>query len=182
MQVQLQDIPDVLLITPHVFHDERGYFYELHNHERYVTHGIGPFVQDNVSKSHRGTIRGLHLQNPHGQGKLVSVLHGEIYDVAVDVRRGSPTFCGWVGVVLSDKNNNQLYIPPGFAHGFCVISSEAIVVYKCTESYDPTSEIGLAFNDFDINWPTSEPIMSDKDRNNLLLSEAFNRLPLMEKL
>ena len=137
-----------------------------------------PFVQDNVSRSRQGILRGLHLQNPHAQGKLVSVLDGEVYDVAVDVRVGSPTFGKWVGVTLSADNHRQFYVPPGFAHGFCVTSEFATFVYKCTDLYDAASEIGIAWNDpaLAIDWPVADPILSPRDRRHPPLA-AVQTLP-----
>lgn len=181
MEVIPQEIPEVLLIKPKVFGDARGYFIETFQAERYRTSGLPlPFVQDNLSRSRRGTLRGLHLQNPHGQGKLVSVVAGEVFDVAVDVRSGSPTFGRWVGAVLSEDNHHQLYVPPGFAHGFCVTSEFALFSYKCTDLYHPESELGVLWNDpaLAIAWPVSEPLISPKDQANLPLSQIDpNKLP-----
>jgi dTDP-4-dehydrorhamnose 3,5-epimerase len=174
MDVVKQELPEVLLVKPKVFGDERGYFIETFSSERYVQAGISlPFVQDNLSRSRHGTLRGLHLQNPHAQGKLVSVVEGEVFDVAVDVRLGSPTFGKWVGVLLSDKNHHQLYVPPGFAHGFCVTSENALFSYKCTDLYHPESELGVAYDDPElaISWPVSSPLVGAKDKANLPLSE-----------
>jgi len=140
-----------------------------------------PFVQDNHSRSVGGTVRGLHLQRRHPQGKLIRVIEGEIFDVAVDVRRGSPTFGQWVGVTLSAANFKLCYVPPGFAHGFAVLSPEAQVEYKCTDVYDPSSEVGIAWNDPDLNieWPvTGEPILSDRDRRNPLIASVVEILPV----
>lgn len=179
--IQPQRISDVLLVTPRIFHDDRGYFFEAHHEKRYESYGIGPFVQDNVSRSRKGTIRGLHLHSPpHGQGKLISVLVGEIYDVAVDVRRGSPTFGSWVGVILSEKNHCQLYVPDGFAHGFCVVSDEAIVTYKCTSQYNPGSELSIAWNDpwLNVDWPVTNPVLSERDEQNPRLHLVYDRLPI----
>lgn len=164
-----QMLPEVLLIEPQVFGDERGFFKETFHAQRYAEAGMRlPFVQDNVSRSGRGILRGLHLQNPHGQGKLVYVLEGEVFDVAVDVRVGSPTFGKWVGATLSAQNHRQLYIPPGFAHGFCVTSESALFVYKCTDLYHPESEVGVAYDDPDLGipWPIENPILGAKDKNN----------------
>jgi dTDP-4-dehydrorhamnose 3,5-epimerase len=131
-------LPGVLLVEPKVFGDGRGFFYESYQQRRYAEAGIpGPFVQDNVSRSARGTLRGLHFQHPRAQGKLVSVLAGAVFDVAVDIRRGSPTFARWFGVELSGENKRQLWVPPGFAHGFCVLSETADFAYKCTDYYAP---------------------------------------------
>lgn len=174
MEVVQQAIPDVWLIKPKVFGDERGYFIETFQQARYAAAGIaGPFVQDNLSRSRHGTLRGLHLQEPHGQGKLVSVVEGEVFDVAVDVRVGSPSFGRWVGVLLSDKNHYQLYVPPGFAHGFCVTSENALFSYKCTDLYHPETEVGVAFDDpqLGISWPIAAPLVGAKDKANLPLSK-----------
>src|SRR5215510_15120709 len=160
------DLPGVLIIEPQVFCDSRGFFLETYHVERYSAYGIpGPFVQDNHSRSVGGTVRGLHLQRRRMQGKLIRVIEGEIYDVAVDVRRGSPTFGRWVAVTLSASNFKQCYVPPGFAHGFCVTSEVAQVEYKCTALYDPASELGIAWNDptLAVAWPTAQPILSPRD-------------------
>ena len=156
----------VLLIEPRVFGDERGYFFEAWNAERCRSHGIDAvFVQDNVSFSRRGIIRGLHFQNPSAQAKLVSVLAGSVFDVAVDVRLGSPTFGQWVGVDLSAENHRQLFIPEGFAHGFAVTSETALFSYKCSCGYSPGSERTIRWDDpdLDIGWPVSNPVLSPKD-------------------
>jgi dTDP-4-dehydrorhamnose 3,5-epimerase len=177
-------IEGVLLIEPKVFGDARGYFFESYSVERYRQHGIGPtFVQDNVSKSERGILRGLHLQNPHRQGKLVSCLEGEVYDVAVDIRAGSPTFGQHVAAVLSSENKRQLWIPPGFAHGFQVTTPTGIFHYKCTDSYHPECELGVAWDDPDLNidWPIKDPRLSQKDQNNPRLKDiAKENLPPYE--
>jgi dTDP-4-dehydrorhamnose 3,5-epimerase len=184
MEVIPQEIPEVLLIKPKVFGDERGYFIETFQSQRYLGSGMPlPFVQDNLSRSRRGTLRGLHMQQPHAQGKLVSVVEGEVYDVAVDVRVGSPTFGRWVGITLSDKNHHQLYVPPGFAHGFCVTSESALFAYKCTDLYHPQCEVGVAFDDpaLGIPWPVSSPLVSAKDRANLPLAQIDRaKLPAYE--
>ncbi len=167
-------IPAVLVIEPDVFRDGRGYFLETYHAGKYREGGIeGLFVQDNHSRSVQGTLRGLHLQLRHPQGKLIRVIEGEIYDVAVDVRRGSPTFGAFVAVVLSADNFLQCYVPPGFAHGFCVTTPVAQVEYKCTDIYDPASEIGIAWNDpaIAIPWPLSDPILSDRDRRHPRLAD-----------
>jgi dTDP-4-dehydrorhamnose 3,5-epimerase len=159
-------LPGVLLIEPKVFGDARGYFLESYSARRYAEAGIAAtFVQDNVSLSQRGVLRGLHFQHPHGQGKLVSALRGEVFDVAVDVRRGSPRFGRWVGECLSSENKRQLYIPPGFAHGFLVTSEEALVAYKCTEYYRPEAERTIRWDDarIGIRWPIDGPVLSLKD-------------------
>ncbi len=160
-------LPGVLIIEPVVFGDERGFFMEIWQKQRYAEIGIkGTFVQDNVSSSRKGVLRGLHYQNPQGQGKLVSVLAGEVFDVAVDIRYGSPSFGEWAGVILSGENHRQFWIPEGFAHGFCVLSEQAIFSYKCTEVYSPEDEGGICWNDPDvgINWPLDEVLLSPKDQ------------------
>ena len=170
----------VVIVEPDVHHDGRGYFLETYHAERYREGGIdGPFVQDNHSRSAGGTVRGLHLQRQRMQGKLIRVIEGEIYDVAVDVRRGSPTFGRWVAVTLSAENFKQCYVPPGFAHGFCVVSLIAQVEYKCTDIYDPAGEIGVAWNDpaLAIPWPVREPILSPRDRSHPMLAELTDQLP-----
>jgi dTDP-4-dehydrorhamnose 3,5-epimerase len=173
-------LPGVLLIEPEVFGDARGYFSETYSMPRYEQLGIPPFVQDNVSRSATGILRGLHLQHPHGQGKLVFALQGEVFDVAVDVRHGSPTFGQTASAVLSEDNHKQLYVPPGFAHGFCVIRGPALFVYKCTALYHREAELGVAWNDPDlaISWPVQDPVLSDKDRQHPRLRDiAKDRLP-----
>jgi len=173
-------LPGVLVIEPDVHHDGRGFFLETYHADRYLEHGIrGPFVQDNHSRSTCGTLRGLHLQLGRPQGKLIHVIEGEVFDVAVDVRRGSPTFCRWVGVVLSAENFKQCYVPPGFAHGFCVVSPMAQVEYKCTDLYDPETEIGIAWNDpaLAIRWPIAEPLLSERDRHHPMLAAQTDNLP-----
>jgi dTDP-4-dehydrorhamnose 3,5-epimerase len=174
-------IPDVFVIEPRVFGDARGYFFESWAASRYEGAGIaGPFVQDNISRSRRGILRGLHLQNPHAQGKLVSALEGEVFDVAVDVRVGSPHFGQWVGERLSSENHRQLWVPPGFAHGFCVLSDDAIFHYKCTDAYHPECELSVAWDDpgIGIEWPLGAPTLNDKDRSGLRLADIpLERLP-----
>lgn len=180
MRVIPADIPDVLLIEPDVFNDARGFFLETFHAERYAAHGMpGPFVQDNHSRSVQGTVRGLHLQLTHPQAKLIRVIVGEIFDVAVDVRVGSPTFGKWVGVRLSAESFRQYYIPPGFAHGFSVLSPVAEIEYKCTDIYDPAGQLGLLWNDpsLDIPWGVDTPVLSDRDRSNPTIGEALDRLP-----
>jgi dTDP-4-dehydrorhamnose 3,5-epimerase len=180
MKITPQRIADVLLFEPRVFADARGYFLETHNAARYTEAGLPVFVQDNVSQSRRGVVRGLHYQHPNGQGKLVMALVGEIFDVAVDIRRSSPTFGRWVSALLSEETHAQLYIPPGFAHGFCALSETALVAYKCTTAYAPAAEGTVLFSDPDlaIAWPVAEPLLSDKDRAGHRLRDIpADRLP-----
>ncbi|MBM4054110.1 MAG: dTDP-4-dehydrorhamnose 3,5-epimerase [Planctomycetes bacterium] len=169
-------LPEVVLIKPHVFRDERGFFLETFHQKKYMEGGIpGQFVQDNHSHSVKNTIRGLHYQLSHPQGKLVYVVSGEIFDVAVDIRRGSPSFGKWVGVRLSSENKHQLYIPEGFAHGFRVLSETADVIYKCTDIYYPNDDFGILWSDPSINisWQVTAPILSKKDRE----SQTLNNIP-----
>ena len=175
MRVIPTALPGVLIIEPQVFADRRGFFLESYNQQRYAEHGIDvAFVQDNHSRSARGTLRGLHYQAPPGQAKLVRVVAGEVFDVAVDIRRGSPTYGRWVGVTLSAENHRQLYVPTGFAHGFCVVSESADFLYKVTSYYDPTAERGVAWDDpaLGIEWPVEAPILSDRDRQHPRLADA----------
>ena len=175
------DIPDVLIVEPDVHRDGRGFFVETYHAEKYHVSGIAPvFVQDNHTRSLARTIRGLHMQRRRPQAKLIRVLAGEIFDVAVDIRRGSPSFGRSVGVVLSADNFKQCYIPTGFAHGFCVLSEEADVVYKCSSYYDAATEGQLAYDDPDvgIEWPAEvEPIVSERDRTAPRLAEIADGLP-----
>lgn len=166
MKVRETPLPGVLMVEPEVFGDGRGLFFETYRAQRYAEAGIpASFVQDNVSLSERGVLRGLHLQNPNPQGKLIYVLEGEVFDVAVDVRVGSPTFARWTGTVLSGENKLQLYIPEGFAHGFCVLSETALFAYKCTDVYTPASELSIIWNDpaIGIEWPVDGPLLSPRD-------------------
>lgn len=160
-------IPDVVLIEPVVHKDERGFFLESYKFSEFAAFGIRErFVQDNHSKSAHGVLRGLHYQrNPKAQGKLITVIHGKIFDVAVDIRKGSPTYGRWVGITLSAEDKRMLYIPGGFAHGFCVISEMAEVAYKVTEEYTPEHDAGIIWNDPDIaiSWQIQHPILSKKD-------------------
>ena len=184
MTVYPTRLQSVHLIKPQIFADPRGFFMETWQAERYQqAHIPGPFVQDNYSCSTRGVLRGLHYQLKHSQGKLVYVLQGEVFDVAVDIRRGSPTFGRWVGELLSGDNHRQLYIPPGFAHGFCVLSEAAHFFYKCTDFYAPEDEYGLRWDDpaLGIDWPVSEPLLSAKDRHYPTLSTVpQEHLPIFE--
>jgi dTDP-4-dehydrorhamnose 3,5-epimerase len=172
-------IPEVILVEPDVFRDDRGYFFETHHQKKYAAGGIPEvFVQDNQSFSVARTLRGLHAQLRRPQGKLVRAIQGEIFDVGVDIRPGSPTFGQWVGEVLSGENFRQLYIPPGFAHGFCVLSETALVQYKCTDFYDRDDEIGVVWNDPEIaiEWPVPDPLLNDKDRSAPRLAEIVQKL------
>ncbi len=181
LEVRQTGLPGVLLIRPPVFADERGRFTELWRDGAYRDLGIpGPFVQDNAAYSRTAVLRGLHYQHPRGQGKLVSVPHGEAFDVAVDVRTGSPTFGKWAGYTLSGTNGWQLWIPPGFAHGYVVTGDDALVVYKCTEYYSPDHEGTIAWDDpaLGIDWPVEEPVLSPKDRRARTLARTPDtRLP-----
>ena len=166
MKIIETELDGVLILEPNVFGDERGYFLETYNQNRYQEHGIrAHFVQDNMSFSKKGTLRGFHYQHPHGQDKLVEVLQGEVFDVAVDIRKGSPTFGQWFGAVISGDNKRQIFVPQGFAHGFCVLSETALFHYKCSDYYAPECEGGVAWNDPDlgIDWKVREPILSEKD-------------------
>jgi dTDP-4-dehydrorhamnose 3,5-epimerase len=173
MIVEPLAIPGLLLIQPRVFRDGRGYFRETWRAAEYAKHGMGPFVQDNVSVSRRGVIRGLHLQYPRAQGKLISVLHGRAFDVAVDVRRGSPTFAKWVSTELSDENGWQLYIPPGFAHGFQALSDTVVFSYKCTDTHAPEAERVVRWNDpaLAISWPLRDAGLAERDLSAPLLAD-----------
>ncbi len=173
MKVTTTALPSVLLIEPKVFGDTRGYFFETWQLERYRQHGINAnFVQDNLSFSQRGVLRGLHYQYENVQGKLVYVLQGSVFDVVVDIRQDSANFGKWLGVELSAENKRQLYVPPGFAHGFCVTSDAALFAYKCTDVYNPSAEITVLWNDpaIGIVWPVPHPILADKDKQGILLS------------
>jgi dTDP-4-dehydrorhamnose 3,5-epimerase len=166
MKATPTDLPEVLLIEPDVFGDARGYFLETWSRERYRALGITcDFVQDNLSRSSRGVLRGMHMQNPYAQAKLVSVPQGEVFDVAVDVRVGSPRFGKWVGVTLSSENKRQLFIPAGFAHGFCVVSDDVLFSYKCSDGYHPETEVGFRWDDPEVGiaWPVGGPSLSKKD-------------------
>lgn len=167
MQFEPTSLPDVLLITPRVFADDRGYFLEVYHSGKFAAGGVPEaFVQDNLSRSARNVVRGLHYQISHPQGKLVTVLQGAIFDVAVDLRRSSPSFGQWVGVELNSDRRQLLYIPPGFAHGFCVVSESADVLYKCTDLYHPEHERTVLWNDpaLGIEWPLTGPArLSEKD-------------------
>jgi dTDP-4-dehydrorhamnose 3,5-epimerase len=168
-------LPGLLIFEPKVFGDARGFFMETWNLRRYQEAGLNAnFVQDNLSFSRRGILRGLHFQNPNPQGKLLQVLQGEVFDVAVDIRRGSPTFGKWHGLVLSAENKRQFYVPPGFAHGFLVLSETALFNYKCTNFYAPKDEMAIRWDDPDvgIEWPVREPTLSEKDAKGLRLKDV----------
>ena len=181
MNIEETKLPGVLILEPDVFGDDRGFFMETWSAPRYEAAGIlDPFVQDNVSFSGKGILRGLHFQHPKSQGKLVQILSGEVVDVAVDIRAGSPTFGQWISEVLSGKNHRQMYIPPGFAHGYCVTSETALFSYKCTDFYSPATESGIIWNDPDlaIDWPVDEPLLSPKDTGYPRLKDIpLDRLP-----
>ena len=183
MNVIKSELPEVIIFEPKMFGDTRGFFLEHYQAERYSAHGVaGPFVQDNLSRSSRGVLRGLHLQNPYPQGKLVGVMRGRVLDVAVDVRVGSPTFGKHVAVELSDDNFRQLWIPKGFAHGFTVLSETADFFYKCDELYRPADEITIRWNDpaLKIDWHTPAPTLSERDTTAPLL-ENIDRLPSYDR-
>jgi len=175
MKVIRTEFEEVLILEPNSFCDKRGFFMETYHRERYEQFGIRtPFVQDNLSYSVKGTLRGLHYQYPHSQAKLIQAIRGEIFDVAVDIRLKSPSFGKWVTIVLSEENKRQLYIPEGFAHGFCVLSDEALVHYKCNNFYSPENERGVLWSDqsLRIAWPVRKPLVSEKDNNYPLLADV----------
>ena len=178
------DLPGCVVVEPRVFGDDRGFFYESFNMDRLAEHGVTPtFVQGNVSKSSRGVLRGLHYQWPKPQGKFVTVLQGEVWDVAVDIRAGSPTFGRWTGVVLNEENRRHFWIPEGFAHGFVVLSETALFSYLCTATYDPSADAAVRWDDpsLAIDWPVSSPLLSAKDSAAPLLADvAADRLPRFE--
>ena len=173
---QRLNIPEVMLIEPKIYKDERGFFMETFKKSEFAANGIlDEFIQDNLSHSTKGILRGLHYQkNPAAQAKLVMVLKGEVFDVAVDIRKGSPTYGKWVALTLSDKKFQMLYIPKGFAHGFCVLSEETDFVYKVTSEYAPECDRGVLWNDpnIGVEWPISQPILSAKDIKLPLLKDA----------
>jgi len=185
MDIKRTEIPEVFEIQPKVFGDNRGFFLETYHEERYSSMGIeDKFVQDNHSRSAKGVLRGLHYQLNKPQGKLVRVVVGEVFDVALDIRVGSPTFGKAVWTVLSADKKNQFWVPPGFAHGFCVLSEKADFEYKCTALYSPEDEGIVLWNDIDLNipWPLMSPLLSEKDRKALPLSKIpSHRLPRFEK-
>ena len=181
MKVIETDLQGCLVIEPQVFGDDRGFFYESFNHDKLAAHGLQPaFVQGNVSSSVRGVLRGLHYQWPKPQGKYVSVVEGEVWDVAVDIRRGSPTFGRWAGVVLSAENKRHFWIPEGYAHGFVTLSERAVFTYLCTATYDREADAGIRWDDASlaIDWPVSTPLLSDKDARAPFLADVpAERLP-----
>jgi dTDP-4-dehydrorhamnose 3,5-epimerase len=180
MKVTRTELPGVVIIEPKVHGDTRGFFVETFQEERYrELAGIDlPFVQDNQSRSRKGVLRGLHAQNPHAQGRLVRVARGAVFDVVADVNPSSPTFRRWVGTTLADENQRQLWIPPGYVHGFLVLSDVADFEYKCTDYYYPELELGVIWNDPDlgVDWPSADPILSDKDRRLPTLAALTARL------
>lgn len=182
MKVIQTRLPDCVAIEPAVFGDARGFFYESYNAEKFKEAGLDlRFVQANVSRSARGVLRGLHYQWPNPQGKLVSVVEGEVFDVAVDIRRGSPTFGQWAGVMLTAENHRHFWVPEGFAHGFVVLSEFATFAYQCTALYDAKADAGVRWNDpaIAIDWPVSAPLLSGKDEKAPLLADiAPERLPV----
>ena len=184
MNIRRTSLPGVLVLEPKVFRDDRGFFTETYSTRALEGSGIpSDFVQDNHSRSAKGVLRGLHYQLRNPQGKLVHVARGKIFDVAVDIRLGSTTFGQWVGEELSDENLYSLWIPPGFAHGFCVMSDVADVIYKCTTLYDPADDFGVAWNDksIGIEWPEKDPIISPKDARLRRLTDTRADLPRLRK-
>lgn len=179
MKVTKTELPGVIFIEPQIFGDSRGWFYELWNKKRYISVGITEeFVQDNTSFSSYGVLRGLHYQKPYTQGKLVTVQQGKVWDVVVDLRRSSPTFGKWRGFTLTGEKKEQLYVPRGFAHGFCVLSETALFQYKCTDEYSPKSEHGIMWNDetLAITWPVKNPKISEKDKKHPTFKELTDEL------
>jgi dTDP-4-dehydrorhamnose 3,5-epimerase len=186
MRIVPTELAGVLIIEPDVYADQRGFFMESFQKQRYKEAGIETeFVQDNISRSVQNTLRGLHYQHPNDQAKLVQVLEGEIYDVAVDIRHGSPTFGRWIDVILSDQNRRQFFVPAGFAHGFCVLSPSALFLYKCSDFYTPEAEGGICWDDPDlaIPWPVRSPILSQRDSRFTPLEQVpSHRLPVYERI
>ena len=184
VKVLKTSLPGVLIIEPSVFEDSRGFFMETYHQKRYGQIGLDcMFVQDNLSHSILGILRGLHYQLKHPQSKLVQVIKGAIFDVAVDIRQGSPSLGQWTGVHISDENRRQIFVPKGFAHGFCILSETADVIYKCTDFYAPDDERGILWSDPDIGieWPISDPLLSEKDSHYPCLSDVPpDRLPVYE--
>ncbi|HNU72190.1 MAG TPA: dTDP-4-dehydrorhamnose 3,5-epimerase [Thermodesulfobacteriota bacterium] len=185
MTVTSTALAGLMIIDPVVFRDSRGCFLETYHQQKYLELGLPrSFVQDNHSHSHYGTLRGLHYQLHRPQGKLVYVVAGEIFDVAVDIRHGSPSFGQWLGITLSSENKRQMFIPEGFAHGFCVVSAEADVIYKCTDFYAPDDEYGILWSDpgIKIAWPITDPLISPKDSSNPELgSVPLTKLPVYHR-
>lgn len=184
MKFTATELEGVLVIEPDVFRDERGFFLESYQRRKYLDAGVREnFVQDNHSFSRRGTIRGLHIQRTRPQAKLIRVLRGAIFDVVVDIRRGSPTFCRWIAIELSSDNFLQCYVPAGYAHGFCVLSEVAEVEYKCSEFYDPADELTISWDDpaIGVKWPAIEPILSAKDRQAQPLADSIDLLPVYKR-
>ena len=181
MKTHKTELDGVLIIELNIFDDQRGYFFEIYSQNRYQEIGIkSNFVQDNLSFSKKGTLRGLHYQHPHDQAKLVQVIQGEVFDVVVDLRRRSPTFGKWIGQYLSGENKKQIFIPEGFAHGFCVLSDTALFHYKCSDFYAPACEGGMLWSDPDvaIDWPLESPMVSEKDAGYSCLKDiAEDKLP-----
>lgn len=177
-------LPGCIVFEPRVFGDDRGFFYESFNRDKLAQHGLSPaFVQGNVSSSARGVLRGLHYQWPRPQGKFVSVLEGEVWDVAVDIRRGSPTFGKWTAVMLSAENKRHFWIPEGFAHGFVALSDHALFTYLCTDTYDPAADANIRWDDpaLAIDWPVANPLLSDKDAKAPFLADvSLDRLPVFD--
>lgn len=184
MNVIETELPGVLIIEPKVLRDSRGFFFECFHAERYKAHGMKlDFVQDNFSHSTKNVLRGLHYQLEHAQGKLVWVTRGRVFDVAVDMRRGSPHFGEWTSVFLDAKEPRQFYIPPGFAHGFCTLSDEVDFYYKCTDFFHPAADKGIRWDDPDLGipWPVTQPTVSDKDKLNLFIKDIpLEQLPIYE--
>lgn len=177
------ELPELIVFEPTVHRDSRGFFVETFHEERYRAAGLDrSFVQDNLSRSEANILRGLHFQRPHGQGKLIRVTRGEVFDVAVDIRVGSPRFGCWFGIRLSESNQRQLYVPPDFAHGFAVLGPGADFFYKCTDYYHPDTEHTLCWDDPDVNidWPVKEPVLSQKDREGESLADLKTRGVLPE--
>jgi len=175
------DLSGVIVVEPELFPDERGFFLETFRSDKYARGGINAdFLQDNQSRSTRNTIRGLHAQRQHPQGKLVRAVTGSVFDVVVDIRRGSPNYLKWIAVELSADNFRQIYVPPGFAHGICITSEFADIEYKCTDYYDPADELRIAWNDpsIGIRWPVKNPILSEKDRQARTIADQILHLPL----
>lgn len=179
MTIVNEPLPGLLILQPRVFEDPRGFFLETWQKESFRPLGIeAEFVQDNWSRSSKGVLRGLHFQIDHPQGKLISVRSGSVYDVAVDIRPDSPAFGQWHGEILSEENKRQIYMPPGFAHGFCVLSDTTDFTYKCTDYYNPQDESGIRWNDPDLNieWPESNPLVSEKDQKLPFFRERIGNL------